>query len=112
MFLRNKLYNYTEHIILNLYLFAQFTIASFPISLLALLFGANYLKWTYTLILFKILFVAYALKRIFNLTWKKVFWKTILFLGLLFFLFIAIVIAGVIVKIISEGGIEGMKNAG
>lgn len=71
MFLKNKSYNYTEHIIINIYLFAQFTIATFPVMLIALVFGANYLVLTYSAILFQVFYVAYALKRIFKIDLEK-----------------------------------------
>lgn len=110
MFLKNKSYNYTEHIIINIYLFAQFTIATFPVILIALVFGANYLVLTYSALLFQVFYVAYVLKRIFKLTWKKTIWKTIVFLALLFFLFIVLIIISIIVMIIFGGGIEGLKK--
>lgn len=87
MFFRNKKLNYTEHIVAYLYLTAQYTITIFPIFIIFLLLGYNYLIINYIGLCFMIIYIAYALKRIFNLTLGKIIWKTIVFLFLLFITF-------------------------
>ena len=100
MFLRNKNFNYTEHIIINLYAFAQYSIASFPIMIIALILGGNYLAMTYIAIFFQIIYVSYVLKRIFKLTLGKIVLKTFLFIMFLLLFFIIIGIGVAIVGIL------------
>jgi len=103
IFLNEKSMNYTEHIILNLYIFAQFTIVTFTIYLIFLMLGFNFLKITYTGLLFYVIYMAFAMKRIFKLSLGRIIWKTVLFLLLLFAAFIMTSIVTAIIMIVTNG---------
>lgn len=109
MFLRNKKLNFTEHIITNLYLFAQYSITSFPVLLLSLMLGFNYIIATYIGLLFYFIYTAYALKRIFILSAGRIIWKTILFIFLLLFLMLLISILFTLTLYLT-GGLEALQS--
>ncbi len=111
IFLKNKKMNFTEHIVIYLYLFAQYTIVSFPLMLLGLVLGGNYMALVYIGIALQLIYVAYSLKRIFRLSMKQILWKTLLFMLLLFFLFVATTIGYILITYLT-GGVEALKAMG
>jgi hypothetical protein len=109
VFLKNKKLNYTEHVVLNTYLFGQYSIAYFPCALIALSLGMNYMVFTYIGLLFYVFYFAYSLKRIYQLSWGTIFLKTLLFIFILLIAYIASTVIFLVVTFLS-GGVEGLKE--
>lgn len=95
-------YNYTEHLILNLYYSGQIIIITAVFSILFLLFGLNYLLVSTILTLPTFLYLFYVLKRVF----KESFWNTLakfvltMVLYMLSFLILVILIIIIIAVIV------------
>tara|TARA_Y100000815_G_scaffold135963_1_gene122577 strand:- start:1730 stop:2509 length:780 start_codon:yes stop_codon:yes gene_type:complete len=70
--LGQRQYNYTEHLVINLYYSAQIIIITAIFSILFLLFGLNYLIVSTILTIPLFLYLGYVLQRIF----KEDFWAT------------------------------------
>ncbi len=89
-FLGERSYNFTEHLVLNLYYSAQIIIITAVFSIIFLLFGLNYLI-VYTLItLPTFLYLFYVLKRVFKDNFWDAFAK---------FLFMMVIYAGIFLVI-------------
>ncbi|MEZ4797422.1 MAG: DUF3667 domain-containing protein [Flavobacteriaceae bacterium] len=110
LFFNNKQYNYTEHLVINMYLTAHLSIISTILVLIASLFGVNFGIFGLISIPFQILFSAYCFKRIFSLSMSSIILKTLLFLIMLFILFIIIIIVSLIVMYFN-GSLEELREA-
>lgn len=71
-FLGDKRYNFTEHLVLNLYYSAQIIIITAILSILFLIFGLNYLIVSTIITIPTFIYFWYVLKRLF----KEGFWET------------------------------------
>ena len=83
-----KQFNYTEHLVLNMYLAAHLSIVSTILVLTTSLFGFNFNMVGLFLIPLQILFSAYCFKRVFDLNIKTILLKTIFFVLILTILFV------------------------
>jgi len=86
--LGNKRYNFTEHLVLNLYYSAQIIIITAVLSILFLALGLNYLLLSSFIILPTVLYLGYVLKDIFKESHIETFAKFILIMlvyGILYF---------------------------
>ncbi|MDO6597571.1 DUF3667 domain-containing protein [Oceanihabitans sp. 2_MG-2023] len=111
VFYNLKKFNYTEHIVIFMYVLAQTSIIGSVVTVLSATFGLSIFILTYGFILpFQILYSAYCLKKIFKLRVKEIIARTLLFLIILIVLFVLIIII-VIVFMIFSGGFEEMKAA-
>jgi hypothetical protein len=101
VFFNLKKFNYTEHLVIFMYILSHVTIISAIITLFAALFGLTIgtLAIVFTLP-YQIIYSAYCLKRLFGLSLKGIILRTILFLVLLGILMLIIVIIGAIVAIV------------
>ncbi len=93
IFFDYKKYNYTEHLVINMYLAAHLSIVSSILIIIVSLFGINFGIIGILLTFLQILFSTYCFKRIFNLSIKQILLKAILFLlitGVLFIIFIVL----------------------
>lgn len=93
VFFNYKQYNYTEHLVINMYLTAHLSIVFSFVFLITSLFGINYGIVGFLSIPLQILFSAYCFKRIFKLGYTSIFLKTFLFLLILLMLFILLSIS-------------------
>jgi hypothetical protein len=87
-FLGERSYNFTEHLVLNLYYSAQIIIITAVFSILFLLFGLNYLIVSSIIILPTFLYFFFVLKRVF----KDNFWEAVAK-----FLFVMVVYLGIFI---------------
>ncbi|WP_296384351.1 DUF3667 domain-containing protein [Winogradskyella sp.] len=105
-FLGERSYNFTEHLVLNLYYSAQIIIITAVFSIIFLLFGLNYLIVSTLITLPTFIYLFYVLKRVF----KDSFWETfarflfvmVIYIGVFFIIGILIVLAGIIFGITSH----------
>lgn len=89
-FLGERSYNFTEHLVLNLYYSAQIIIITSVFSIIFLLFGLNYLIVSTIITLPTFLYLFYVLKRVF----KDNFWETFAK-----FLFVMVIYIGIFLVI-------------
>ena len=111
VFFNLKKFNYTEHVVIFMYILAQSSIAGTVITILFATFDLPVLLLTYGIILpFQILYSGYCLKKLFQLSLKGIILRTFLFLIFLTIIFILFIIIFVVYMIFS-GGFEEMKAA-
>lgn len=99
VFINRKEYNYTEHIVMAIYIMAQISLLSsfLNIALLVLQLPGNLL--TTASIFFQIVFFAYCYKRLYKLSIGGIILRTLFFSAILVALLIICMIAGVIMAI-------------
>lgn len=96
VFLRNKRYNYTEHLVINTYAYSHASIFS------TLLYFATFWNQTafgylaVSILPIQIIYFSYVLKRLFRLSWKQLLLKILLFLLVLLVVYIVLIILGTI----------------
>lgn len=100
-----KKFNYTEHLVINTYIIAQYSLTSIIPLFVGIMLGANYyiIGNCFTVIL--IFYFAYCYKRIFPLTTEQIVLRTLLFLGIL----IGLIILSSILQLVAlyfNGGLQ------
>ncbi len=88
VFFNFKNYNFTEHIVINMYLAAHFSIVSTILIIISSLFGINFAIIASIIIPLQIIFSAYCFKRLLKLSLKGIILKTLFFLVILILLFV------------------------
>ena len=106
VFLKNKTYNYAEHLVIFMYVLAQITIIGSIITLINALFGITLGASGMALLLFQLIYSAYCLKKLFSLSLKGILLKTLLFLLILLGFFIIFSIIYILVMIGVHGSLE------
>lgn len=110
VFFNYKQYNYTEHLVINMYLTAHLSIIFSFLFLITSFLGINYGLVSLLSIPFQILLSAYCFKRIFKLSFKSIFLKTVLFVLILLILFIIMsVLMGILMYF--DGTLQEMMDA-
>jgi hypothetical protein len=111
VFLKNKKYNYSEHLVLNIYTYSQ---ASIIITLIAFVVqfseGAAYYFQILSLPI-QILYFAYVLKRVYNLSFLQIILKTLLFIVILIPVYLIFVIAASIYMLFFTDIFQNMMEA-
>lgn len=100
VFYDNKKFNIAEHSLIYTYTYSQFTIVSFLLSIFVLIFGIDYGVYSFITFPLMIAYHAYALKKVFDLSWSQLFLKLFLFLafmGVLMIVFMVIMVIGMII---------------
>ncbi|MEO8773855.1 MAG: DUF3667 domain-containing protein [Gelidibacter sp.] len=92
VFLNIKKFNYTEHVVINMYLIAHVSIVSSMLVVLATSIGVIYMTSVLTLLAFQVLYSAYAFKRLFKTTLKSIILKSLIFLVILVFVIMLIAV--------------------
>jgi len=111
VFFNIKKFNYTEHLVIFMYVIAQISIFGTLVNLIGAVFGIPLGILVYINGPFQILFSAYCLKRLYNLSLTGIFLRTLLFLVVLVVLFILSTIIYLIVMILYYGGLEEFVKA-
>ncbi len=109
-FIGIKKFNYTELLVIFMYIQAQISIAGAIIAIIAVVLGANFIAFSFFMILLMILYSAYCLKRLYNLSPAEIILRTLIFLiilGVIFVLFS--IVAGVIMYL--NGDMEAIQEA-
>ncbi|PWI31241.1 hypothetical protein DI383_00775 [Flavobacteriaceae bacterium LYZ1037] len=99
-FFNYKTYNYTEHVVINMYISAQAAIVSTIIILISALTNLNILVITFILLPLQALYSAYSFKKLYQLNFKSILLKFILFLLILILLIVVCIILTLIVVLI------------
>ncbi|MEO8934387.1 MAG: DUF3667 domain-containing protein [Xanthomarina sp.] len=111
VFFNQKKYNYTEHLVMYIYILSQLTLLLVFPTLICMALGFTLGTLTSYTLLFQIGFTAYCLKRVFNLSFGKIVLKTLLFLAVLLVFYIISIIIYIIIMIIYHGGAAGFMEA-
>lgn len=111
VFFNIKKFNYTEHLVIYMYVLAQTTIAGLFVTIVSVYFGGAIGKiGIWFTIPFQIIYAAYCLKRLFSLSYLGILGRTLLFLLILtafFILFSIVMVAAIYIF----GDIESFRNA-
>ena len=92
VFFNFKKYNYAEHNVIYFYTYSQMSIIMVLTVPFVMLFNLDYFKFTYVYLIVMFAYHVYALRKIFQLSIKKIFIKTLLFLpiGFLFYIILSL----------------------
>lgn len=92
IFLKNKKYNFSEHLIINLYTYSHIALTVTVVYFLTIWYQPVFTVVTIIAALFQIVFFAYVLKRLYSLTLSRILFKTLLFFLVLIPLFTILII--------------------
>ncbi|MGC1205164.1 MAG: DUF3667 domain-containing protein [Flavobacteriaceae bacterium] len=95
----DKRFNFTEHIVLNLYYSGQIIIVSSVLTILFLCFGIDYMTITYIVTAITFIYFFHVLMRVFNSNFLNTLASFLLFLVVLGVIFLIVFILGVIIGI-------------
>ncbi|CAM3846516.1 MULTISPECIES: DUF3667 domain-containing protein [Flavobacterium] len=95
LFSKYKDYNWAEHYVIIIYLFSQASIFTSIVILLSIFNTKLLLVTTSLSFVLQFLYFAYAFKKIFDLNFKKIFLRSVLFFVLLFIFILFIVLIGI-----------------
>lgn len=111
VFFNLKKFNYTEHLVIFMYILAQTSIISAVFTVFAAISGLTLgtIAFVFTLP-FQILYSAFCLKQLFNLSLKGIVLRTLLFLLILIILFIVFTILAVVIMYLT-GDMQEMIEA-
>ncbi len=100
VFWKFKNYNYIEHLVIYFYTNSQTSILGAVFGITILSFTNDFFMVSYFLYPMMIGYHIYALRRVFNLTYKQIFIKTLVFIGIAILMYIVLVIIFAIIYII------------
>jgi len=103
VFLKNKLYNYTEHLAIFMYIAAQWSIVGILLILISAMVGFDNVLISIIVFITQVIYSAYCLKRLFNLSIKGIILKTLLFLGIAIIFYIISNILFVVILYLTGG---------
>jgi hypothetical protein len=89
-------YNFTEHLVLNIYYYTQIIIITAVLSILFLCFGLDYLLISGLVSIFTLIYHYYTLKRVFRLD----FWESVAFFMLVMVSFVIVGMIGSFIYLI------------
>lgn len=94
VFYNYKQYNFAEHSVIYAYAYSQVLVLSYLTIPFALLFDKFILYYSYLSFIILIGFHVFVLKKVFDISWKKMIVKTLFFLAISIAAFIIIIIIG------------------
>lgn len=109
VFLKNKLYNYTEHVVIFMFIVAQLSIFGALINLMVAFFGVSLGEMSFFTLGFQLLYTAYCLKKLFKLSLLGIVLRTLLFIAIFAVLYIVLIIA-VLLILFLIGGPEAIQQ--
>ncbi len=110
VFLKNKTYNYTEHLVIFMYILAQISLISAIGTIFCAFFGITIGVISAISMPLQVLYSAYCLKRLYNLDLAGIILKTLIFILIMVVLF---VIASILMAVIMylNGDMQEMIKA-
>ncbi|SHJ18933.1 DUF3667 domain-containing protein [Aquimarina spongiae] len=109
VFSNYKKYNFTEHIVINMYINAHVAIVMFVPIMILLAFGFQYKDISFYSILFIFIYSIFTFKSLYHLNWKQTTLKTLKFLLILFVLSLILFFVAIIIGI-AMAAMEGKFN--
>jgi len=110
VFFKIKTHNYTEHLVIFMYIFSQMAIFGALFQILGAVFGLTLGTTSFIFLPVQILYSSFCLKRIFNLSFKGIILKTLFFLLVLIIVLILVTIT-VFVIMYFNGELQEMIDA-
>jgi hypothetical protein len=95
IFLKNKLYNYTELLVVFMYAQAQYSIITAILTFTLIPLGVPFIIFSFLLIPLQFFYFAFCLKDVYHLNFTQILLKTLLFIFVLGFIVILISIVGI-----------------
>lgn len=92
VFLKNKKYNYVEHMVISLYAYAQLSIAVIIVYVLTIWYTPAFRVVIFMVLPLQILYYAFVLKRLYALSVVQIILKTLLFFVVLIPVFIIVIL--------------------
>lgn len=117
VFVNRKEYNYTEHLVMAMYIMAQFSLVSSFLNIILLLLQLSPSLLGTASIFLQMAYFGYCYKRLYKLSFGGFILRTLLFLAILLLIMIAIVLLGVLMAFlfkdsaVVQGMIESQKAA-
>ncbi|MGJ8593949.1 MAG: DUF3667 domain-containing protein [Aquaticitalea sp.] len=111
VFLNKKTYNYTEQLVIYMYIQAQTSISAAIILTLLVMVGFNYFALSYFYIAAMVLYSAYCLKRLYQLTTSEIILKTLIF-GLIIGALMVLIVIIMFAVMFMNGSIQEVYEAG
>ncbi|MEO6347040.1 MAG: DUF3667 domain-containing protein [Aquaticitalea sp.] len=108
VFINKKKYNYTEHLVIFMYVLAQITLLGTALNILGALLGFSLGKLIYLNLPLQIVYSAYCLKKLYTLSLKGIMLRTLFFI-LVFLVFYAITIIVIALSLYLIQGPEYLK---
>lgn len=109
-FLKVKKYNYTEHLVIFMYIQAQISIVSLFYLVGLLILGVSFMVLSISIIPLMILYSAFCLKRLYGLNFQEIIFRTLIFL-IIFGVFMVLLMVIFIGMMFLTGGIDEMIEA-
>jgi len=109
VFFNIKKYNYTEHLIAFMYIIAQLTILGAFIVVFSAILGLKMGNISFYVMLLQMIYSAYCLKGLYELNFKGIFLRTLLFLLVLSVFYIITIFLTIIIMFLT-GGSEVFKE--
>ncbi|BAO74655.1 hypothetical protein WPG_0425 [Winogradskyella sp. PG-2] len=100
VFINRKEYNFTEHLVMSMYIMAQFSLVSSFLNIILLVFQLPAGILGSASIFLQIAYFAYCYKRMYKLSFSGIILRSLFFFGILIVIMIGIGILGVIIGII------------
>ena len=100
VFLKRKDFNYTEHIVFFMFIFAQLTLFSLCTNIIAGLLKIPGMYVGYYNIIIQVIYTAYCLKQLYKLSIQGIILRTLLFFGILLSSMLLIMIIGFITVLV------------
>ncbi len=110
VFFNIKKYNYTEHLIIFMYISAQISIVGAMLLLFLSLLNISFITASTVIFPFYIIYSAYCLKHLYKLSLKSIFLRTLFFLLITLILYIITSII-VIAILYSTGGLDSFMES-
>lgn len=91
-FFKNKKYNYTEHLVVFMYVLAQINLITVIITIGGVILGFSFGSLSFSTLALQFFYTAYCLKRLYKLSLKGIILRSLLFLAILFIIYIISII--------------------
>ncbi|GAA4269826.1 DUF3667 domain-containing protein [Hyunsoonleella aestuarii] len=103
VFFNRKEFNYTEHLVIFMYILAQLSIFGAILNIIGAVIGTSLGQLAYLNLPIQILYSAYCLKRLYKLSLQGIILRTLLFIGIFIISYIVVIFAIVGIMFLIEG---------
>jgi hypothetical protein len=111
IFLKNKKFNYTEHLVIFMYVLAQLSMVGAVITILFAALGISIGWISIVLMPIQIIYSAFCLKRLYKLSMKGIILKTMLLLLIIIILFVIYIVLYAVYVTLIYGGMQEFIDA-
>jgi hypothetical protein len=108
VFFNKKKFNYTEHLVIFMYILAQISIVSIFLTVFGAFIGVSLGEIAMIIFPMQVIYSAYCLKRLYKLSVEGIILRTLLFFGILLIIMIVLLVIVVVLAIVFKDS-EFMK---